>query len=606
MKTIACLLATTGLLLAQAPPRSSITVVPSEVREVTLYRGQALVGRTLSLPDRVGTMELVVQDLPASIVGSSLFAEAADGIEVRAVTYRERAVGETPREEVRRLQEGVETTQDALATVQARLKALDWRQTSLDRLQAFTAATTQGDLQRGVLDPEALQKLVLFGFEQHEALVEQRGKLQREQRDLQERLSLLVRQLAEVKGRDGRTVREAVLFVERRSKETKEIKLSYLVNDCGWSPSYAARASAGNDDLQLDYNALIYQRTGEDWDGVSLRLSTATPSLSAASPALAPFSVTLGVRRNDRGRPKAEARVQEQLRDITRKQQQAQVRLGNAVALEENFASNWAANEAANDYQAIELTVRGDQLKRALSGVATMEEAISLAYELEDPVSLRSRNDRQMVRILRTQLPAEFSHVAIPVLGPQVYREALVSNASEVDLLAGPVTVYLDGRFVGRAELATVARGETFVLGLGADARMRCVRRLLERKERVQGGNAIVRLKVELRTESFYREAVTVRVMDRLPHTDQSQILKVGLEELSRPISEDERYLRTERPLGLLRWDLEVPPGASGEKASAITYTYTLEYDRNFAIQARKLQEEAKEELQRLNRARGR
>ena len=87
-----------------------------KVETVTLYRGQALVTRSIPLPPRSGALEIVVPDMPQAVVAGSLYAEGADGTEVRAVRYRTRAVGEAPRAEVRALQLQIEEAKAALAT----------------------------------------------------------------------------------------------------------------------------------------------------------------------------------------------------------------------------------------------------------------------------------------------------------------------------------------------------------------------------------------------------------------------------------------------------------------------------------------------------------
>src|SRR5690606_22489772 len=116
-------------------------------------------------------------------------------------------------------------------------------------------------------------------------------------------------------------------------------------------------------------------------------------------------------------------------------------------------------------------------------------EQSSIVYELKTPVSLASRADQQLVRILQAEMPSSFYHVATPLLTNSVYREAEVTNDVAEDLLGGPVQVYLDGRFVGRGELPTIARGETFVVGFGADPQLRASRELAAKTESVQGGN---------------------------------------------------------------------------------------------------------------------
>jgi len=51
-------------------------------------------------------------------------------------------------------------------------------------------------------------------------------------------------------------------------------------------------------------------------------------------------------------------------------------------------------------------------------------------------------------------------------------------------------------------------------------------------------------------------------------------------------LSDDKLYQRVERPKGILRWDIEVPAGATGENAQLIEYNYTAEFDRQFQLGA--------------------
>ena len=87
--------------IASAAPQTTA----GRVTDVTLYRNQALVTRNVDVKGAMGSVEVVVTDLPENISSDSLFAEGGDTVEVRAVRYRSRAVGEEPREEVRQLDE---------------------------------------------------------------------------------------------------------------------------------------------------------------------------------------------------------------------------------------------------------------------------------------------------------------------------------------------------------------------------------------------------------------------------------------------------------------------------------------------------------------------
>jgi uncharacterized protein (TIGR02231 family) len=227
-----------------------------------------------------------------------------------------------------------------------------------------------------------------------------------------------------------------------------------------------------------------------------------------------------------------------------------------------------------------------------------------LSYQLRGGVSLASRSDQQMVRIMQTNMDSKFYHVAVPVLTSFVYREAELMNASDEDLLAGPITVYLDSRFVGRGEIPTVARGQTFVVGFGADPQLRARRELAEKKDSVQGGNRITSFEYRLVVENFSNAAAAVRVLDRLPHPHNGDDIRVTLGETTDPVSADKLYVRQEKPSGILRWDIEVPASSAGENAKIVDYHYSVEYDRQYVVSLPASKQSLQEEFERLQRER--
>ena len=207
-----------------------------------------------------------------------------------------------------------------------------------------------------------------------------------------------------------------------------------------------------------------------------------------------------------------------------------------------------------------------------------------LFRSLGRPVTLVSRREAQMVPVLQHRSKAEFYHVAVPILTAAVFREAELTNATPKDLLGGAVNVYLDDRFTGRTEMPTIARGRTFSLGFGVDGQLRARRSLLDRSEAVQGGNQHVEISVEVVIDNFKENPVSLRLRERTPTMEDTASLRVSLGEMSEPLSTDSDYLRFDRPKGILLWTLKVKPG-SGKEATSLSYAYSLEFDKNQALQ---------------------
>jgi uncharacterized protein (TIGR02231 family) len=569
-----------GLALSGPPAVKAPPPLTGQVKEVSLYRGQALVTRIFPLEGPRGKSEVIIGGLPEQVVPDSLFAEGTEGVEIRAVRFRSRALGEEPREEVRKLDEAIEKANEQLQGTQRQSQMLAKQGTFLDQLENFVLPTAKLDLARGVLDADALEKIAKFSFAQREGSLTKTGELEKSTKDINQQLTLLKRKREELTGGAQKAIREALLFVEKKGEGKETVRLNYLVGSCGWSPTYTFRTAKDRKEVSVECSAMIQQMTGEDWNNVKLTLSTASPALAAAGPGLATFPISL-VPLAKVAKP-SDREVAAQIKGIKQRQMEAIDATRNTVKLSEAIGNNWNANAAANEYQSLELAVGKEILASALP--VQDGEGPSLIYQLANPVSLSSRSDQQMVRIVQTSFKSTFYGVATPVLTSLVYREAELVNQGSDDLLAGPITVYLDGRFVGRGEIPTVARGQTFVVGFGADPQLRARRELVNRTEAVQGGNRELSFKYRLVLENYKQEAAKIRVFDRMPYSERPNEVRIKLAELKDPLSEDVLYQRTERPKNLLRWDISVPGGSTAEKARLIEYNFSVEFDRTLGV----------------------
>ena len=79
-----------------------------DISKVTVYRGQALVTRTINVDLPSGTSELIVEGLPTKIVPESLYAQTSGDVKVLSVRYREKAVRQDTRKEVKKLDAQIE------------------------------------------------------------------------------------------------------------------------------------------------------------------------------------------------------------------------------------------------------------------------------------------------------------------------------------------------------------------------------------------------------------------------------------------------------------------------------------------------------------------
>jgi hypothetical protein len=607
----------TALVASGAEP----TVTEGHVSAVTVYQGQALVTRELELADAKGLQEIVVTNLPESVLPGSLFAEPGAGVEVRSVRYRDRPIEEDVRQEVRDLDDQIQVVQDKLAAVTQERMLLEQRKVYLTQLEIFTAGTSKQELTHGVLNAQTLKDLSQFLFAERERIAKRGLELAQEERTHNQENELLARKRDKVAAGSARSVHEAVVFINAAQPGAAKLRLSYLVGNASWSPSYNLRATEARDQVTVEYNASVQQMSGEDWKDVEMTLSTATPSLVAKAPKLEPLTIKLGAIEPAPRSPLSAADSYKQAQESRAKIEKMRGGFGFASsdnhempALRETVAEagrqlseesgaaggergvgSWSfngpntafadagLNQAARDLQLMDFNNSLSELKRKDDRSLKPVEGISVSYELANRTSLPSRADRQLIQIAAVPLKGDFYHLATPVLTSFVYEEARLTNTSDRVFLAGPVATFVGGQFVGRGEIPTVTVGESFCVGLGNDSSLRAERELVNKEERVQGGNRVVDFTYELSLENFGDKPAEVRLLDRLPTVGENDI-KVTLVKSDEKVSGDDLYEKTDHKDGILRWDVEAPAQAVGPKAKVLRYTMQIEYDKQLSI----------------------
>jgi hypothetical protein len=585
------------------------------IDSVTVYRGQAMVTRRVDVPAGQGPRELVVSGLPDRVVVGSIYAEpVGELLAVRSVTYRVRPVSQDVRDEVRKLDADIVGTQDA-ATANARMsQLLGERKTFIQQLEQFSAPTATAELKHGVLNAETLKALTLFLIDQRQQIAAAELKLAIEQREIGERATLLQRQRNELTGGSARSLREAVVFVDA-PPAGGQVRLRYLVDGATWSPSYNVRAGEDRKAIAVEYNAAVEQMSGEDWSNVAMTLSTATPSLVAAAPRLDPLAISLApigeeeqavlskeyqAKRKDllerrRGAEsarsnKASMRQMQQLDGRMSAMDAANMPATSAVRGPQGQDDDSVLNSYADELQKLEFAAKGPgKAGEGWGGGAGMgnpsEQTVSVTYQLPGRTSLPSRSDRQLIQIASVPMAGNFYKLAVPVLTTSVYEQASLTNVGQTVLLAGPVSSYLGGQFVGAGQIPTVAVGETFTVGFGIDSSLRATRELIDKVETVQGGNKVLTFDYRLSVENFGTAPATVRLIDRVPTSTDPSVRITRVSSTVEP-SKDESYTDAERKQGILRWDVEAAPAAIGAKSVVVGHQYRIEHDRQMTIGA--------------------
>ena len=546
-------------------------ITAGEVTEVTVYRDQALVTRTITAQGPSGPLEIAVTNLPAKIIPASLSAESKGNSQVHSLTYRTRAIRGEMRPEVQAIDEKIAELEQQLKELAAHQQLLQVKEKIISKLEQFTASTAEMELQKGVLNFEELRQLTEYGLGKHEQFLQESLKLQGEKEETSKQIDLLKRKRAELAAGYSQMQREALVYLTKDTDQPLIISLRYLVSGVSWYPQYNLRSDEERHSVSVEYNAIVRQMSGEDWSAVQLTLSTAQPTLTAEPPIIEPLEIALGPKRVWEVEELKDALGQfERRRSVAQKEVAPSPELSNIL------------NVFAGEEQVLELTQKTDVLKAGKKKIMRLE-GVSVTYQLPHSVNLASRTDEQILQIAAVRLPAHFTHRAAPVLTDFVYEEISAKNTTSYVFLPGSYNAYLNGEFVGRGSIELIASGEEFGAGFGVDPQVQVAKELISKTEHVEGGNQVSEFTYKLTVSNYGEKAIRLKLEDRMPYSPDGSV-QVKLLEAKPEISLDAEYRRTKLSKGLLRWDLEIPAQAINEKEIMVTYRFRMAHDKQLTI----------------------
>lgn len=279
---------------AETTTTATPTYLVSRVHAVTVYKRGARVTRRAVLPSDLPIADhatsLRFDDLPLSLVDSSLRCRLLGTAGLRAT-------------EVQCELRLPEARQVAADTLEDEIRTCSLEVTRLSAQAAFVEESIGIGVQlgeRGKAKPGSAPlasplRARLATLEQLDSRLE---TLHKERAEVLEELRVVEQRLLEARAelamassdRQSRIqeLRKSVVVAVQGTTPSPagHIELEYFVPGARWAPSYALRLGANLQAGQVAMRAMVSQRSGEDWSGVDLTLSTADHQQWAELPEL--------------------------------------------------------------------------------------------------------------------------------------------------------------------------------------------------------------------------------------------------------------------------------------------------------------------------------
>lgn len=314
---------------------------------------------------------------------------------------------------------------------------------------------------------------------------------------------------------------ECALMLTLEGDGDATVRASYLVPCAAWRPAF--RATLERESVHLECDAVVWQRTGEDWSRARLRFSTARPTLGLSPPRLSEDALYT--------RP-------------------ASSRERHTVEVAVRETEIQSAGEAGGSTE--------------LPGVDDGGEVRVL--EAEGRFSIAGDGQAHRVPLFGFEAPATVERVCPTELSRAVTLLARFPNASGKVLLAGPVDLIREAGNVGRTTLDFAAPGEVVKLSFGSEDGLSVVREVNESTtEAMLTGRRTTTTTVRLHVSNARTAPARLVLEERVP---VSEVKEVEVQVLTKDCAPPPATVTRE---GVARIELELPP--HGTRTAVFAWT---------------------------------
>ncbi|MDA3813626.1 MAG: mucoidy inhibitor MuiA family protein [Candidatus Cloacimonetes bacterium] len=523
----------------------SLNAIESKITSVTVYSDRAQITRSATAYFTKGEHKILFDELPQAIEQNSIQANGKGNAILRDVTFKTEQFAQITDETKNDLNEELLGLQDKKNTLNdKKTQAQDEKRIVKSILAKLTSTTEKTE--NVELDPEKWIKMVEFYRSKQETLDKEIRDTDKLVRNVNTEIDKVQREIREAGQQAYKYKNMVEVLVDVQKEGNLKLDLSYIVYGPSWSPIYDLRVDSQEKTMHLTYKSNIFQTTGEDWNDVDLKLSTAKPNISAQPPELYPHYISIYYPQPVRKE---------------RKQMRAKAGLSNQMAYTVDAMSVSESSDRMD-------------LEEILYSESTVESgATSVVFDIDGSNTIKSDNEPHLVTITIQEFASGFRYSTIPKHSQFVYLKAKVKNESDYPFLPGDTNVFLDNNFVANSYLKAVAPTEEFWTFLGVDESIKVEYKFVKKFDETGGifvekNKKIFEYLIKITNNKKTQEEIVV--WDQLP-ISQNEKIKVKLIE---PKYKENTEILKINEHKYIEWFFEPKPG----EEINIPFKYSVEY----------------------------
>lgn len=382
-----------------------------------------------------------------------------------------------------------------------------------------------------------------------------------------------------------------VLTISSKSNTIGNIDVSYLVNQVQWNPSYDARFSNIESNVNLRLQANLKQTTGVNWDDVTLKFSSAKPTINATIPTFRSNTLDFlsqQVYNKEASLKKSSGVYVEAALEET-------VTVRGYSSIDGNAEPLYVLNGVAitgEQFQMIdpsnikEVKVLKDEKANALYGskgsngviVITTNDAdfttskmndkgTHFEYEIEIPYTVKSEESFTQIELQQEEIPTKYMYKSLPKEQENAFLVATIENWEQYNLISGKTKLYIDDTFIGESviDIQNINNTLSFSLGIDQGILIERSKDLQYNAKRISGNNTLQESKWKISIRNTKSKAITIQIIDQMPVSMQKNI-SIKPTELSEANHNELN--------GKLEWEVTIPPNQNKD----IHFSYEVKF----------------------------
>lgn len=553
--TLAALLAVPGL------GHAAEKVVSSKITDVVVYPNHAQITREAVVEVTAGDNAVVFSQLVAVLDGKSVRATTEDKVELTGTEIRHKYLSGALNETLADFDKRMEASAEELKRMQKELELLREDLNFYKSIKATTGSDIAEGLQGKTLSVKEWQEVMAFVRDGLKAVNADILRVEQDIQTEQKAYQKIAAERQQVASAAPTEMKEIVVSLKAVSAGRAKVKIHYLVPNATWRPVYDIHLGKDSRDVHVVGYGMITQGTGEEWDNVRMTLAMAEPEYSLGRPEMNPVYVSFS--------PQQIEQLANDIRGLNDAQDcesWTRSRFKNKQEMR-NFEQN--LYELANTQTGQQLQQYGlsqEDIRSAFKRIGDRFSGVS--YELAGIETILSDRSPHKVVIFSADIPVDLHYVASPGVDGMVVRRGDIRNTTGFPLIGGESSVFVNGSYVGFANVPGTAQNEPFSIYFGPDDGLKAERTLL--RQDVTGPEHFRQSKLaayhyRLTVQNFKKSAVKVDLLDQIPMA-QTQNIQVKMLDSTLEYTLDDK--------GILTWTTDVAAGAT----LTIDFSFQIEY----------------------------